>query len=391
MAAPTNTRKVGVEEELMLVDPETGHLRAVSHQALAAHRERTADNTGHGSDGDADGSDGEFGAEAGLEQELFLQQIETGTAPFVDVEDLVADVRRCRRAAADSATDTGAALVAVGTPVLGGQDREVTPKDRYRRIVETFGEVGRQGSVCGMHLHVDVADGEEAVRVMDRLRAWLPVLRALSVNSPYWHGEDTGYASWRSQVWGRWPSAGPSEPFGDLAGYRRATDAVIATGAALDRAMLYLDARPSDTYPTVEVRVFDVVTDVDDIALIAALTRGLVHAAASDALPSRADWRTDLVRAAHWRASRDGLAHNLVHPETGRLTPARTVVEATFEACGPALSEPEREAATSRFEQLLARGTGASRQRAVVERGGAVKDVVADLRERFSASHAATS
>jgi carboxylate-amine ligase len=389
VAAPASTRKVGVEEELMLVDPDTGHLCAVSHLALAAHRERT--DRAEAADGPTDAADGEFGAEAGLEQELFLQQIETGTAPFLDVEELMADIRRCRAAAAASAADAGAGLVAVGTPVLGGQDREVTPKDRYRRIVETFGEVGRQGSVCGMHVHVDVADAEEAVRVMDRLRAWLPVLRALSVNSPYWHGEDTGYASWRSQVWGRWPSAGPSEPFGDLAGYRRATDAVMGTGAALDRGMLYLDARPSDTYPTVEVRVFDVVTEVDDIALIAAVTRGLVDAAAADALSSRADWRTDLTRAAHWLASRDGLSHELVHPDTGDLAPARAVVEAAIEACGKSWSEPEGEAATARLEQLLARGTGASRQRAVVERGGAVEDIVADLRERFTASHAASS
>ena len=159
----------------MLVDPETGRLRAVSDRALLAHREQ--------SDAAQEASDGDFGAEAGLEQELFLQQIETGTAPFDDVEDVVRDVRRCRAAAAASAEAVGAELVAVGTPVLGGEDREVTPKDRYRRIVEQFGEIGRQGAVCGMHVHVDVADDDEGVRVIDGLRPWLPVLRAMSVNS----------------------------------------------------------------------------------------------------------------------------------------------------------------------------------------------------------------
>jgi carboxylate-amine ligase len=165
----------------------------------------------------------------------------------------------------------------------------------------------------------------------------------------------------------------------------------MATGAALDRGMLYLDARPSDTYPTIEVRVFDAVTEVDDIALIAAVTRGLVDAAAADVLLSRADWRTDLARAAHWLASRDGLSHELVDPVTGDLAPARTVVEAAIEACAQSWSEAEREATTARFERLLARGTGASRQRAVLERGGAVEDIVTDLRERFTASHTASS
>jgi carboxylate-amine ligase len=381
VAAPRSIRKVGVEEELMLVDPETGRLRAVSDDALAAHREQT--------DELDDATDGkEFGAEAGLEQELFLQQIETGTEPFEEIDDLVRDVRRCRASAAASADAAGVDLVAVATPVLGGEVSEVTPKDRYRRIVQQFGEVSRQGLVCGMHVHVDVADDGEAVRVMDRLRPWLPVLRALSVNSPYFHGEDTGYSSWRSQLWGSWPSAGPSEPYGDVEGYRRATDSVMATGAALDRGMLYLDARPSDTYPTVEIRVFDVVTEVDDIALLAGLSRGLVDAAATDRLPNGTNWRSDLLRAAHWRAARDGIGHDLVHPVSGAPAPAREVAEASIEACRGSLDKADRAALTDRLERMIARGTGASRQRSVVERGGSVADVVADLRERFSASYA---
>lgn len=361
----------------MLVDPGSGRLRAVSHRAIAAHREQSDQ-----------ASDGEFGAEAGLEQELFLQQLETGTSPTTDMTELVADVRRCRRKAAESADAVGAALVAVGTPVLGGQDREVTPKPRYRRIVDDFGEIGRQGSVCGMHVHVDVAGDDEAIRVVDGLRPWLPVLRALSVNSPYWYGDDTGYASWRSQVWGRWPSAGPSEPFGDMAGFRHATEAVIASGAALDPGMLYLDARPSRSYPTVEVRVFDVVTAVEDIGLVAALTRGLVTTVARSAeQPAAAHWRSDLLRAAHWRASRDGLARALLDPMSGDPAPARQVVERTIAHCRHALDDAgDLELVESGLEALVARGTGAARQRAVLASDGSPEAVVADLRARFTDS-----
>ncbi len=360
----------------MLVDPDTGRLRAVSHRAVSAHREKTE-------------SPGHDGREL-VEQELFLQQLETGTAPCVDIAELMAEVRRCRRAASESSHTAGADLVAVATPVLGGQDREVTPKARYQRIVEGFGEIGRQGSVCGMHVHVDVADDEEAVRVIDRLRPWLPVLRALSVNSPYWYGGDTGYASWRSQVWGRWPSAGPTEPYGDLAGYRRATKAVIASGAALDHGMLYLDARPSESYPTVELRVFDVVTEIADIGLLAALSRALVDTLAPADEPAPSPWRTDLVRAAHWRASRDGLTRELLHPLTGELAPARVVLETVIEHCHGSLdASGDLDLVEESTEALLARGTGATRQRAVAERSGpdvAPAAVVADLRERFTAS-----
>lgn len=365
---------MGVEEELMLVDPETGALRAVSHRALAAHR-------GHAEDKDSD-----FGAEAGLEQELFLQQLETGTAPCIDLADLRADVVACRRGAAQSAADAGADLVAVGTPVLAGSTQHVTPKPRYERIVREYGAIGRDAGVCGMHVHVDLRTEDEGVVVLDGLRPWLPVLRALSVNSPYWHGEDSGYASWRSQVWGRWPAAGPAEPFGDRATYAASSEALIASGAALDAGMLYYDARLSQAYPTVEVRVFDATTELDDVCLIAALTRALVETVAhgGDAVPP---WRTDLLRAAHWNASRHGTAGQLLHPLTQQPAAAQVVVEDTVAFVRVALDGAgDTQQVVEAFERLLARGSGAVRQRVVAESGGGLAAVVSDLRDRFAAS-----
>lgn len=366
----------------MLVDPDSGQLRAVSHRALAAHREQV---------GEAADGDDEFGANAGLEQELFLQQIETGTSPCVSVDDLLVDLRRCRRVAAESAGTVGAALVAVGTAVLADSGQPVTPKPRYQHIVEEFGAIGRQGGVCGMHVHVDVSGDDEGVAVIDGLRPWLPVLRALSVNSPYWQGEDSGYASWRSQVWGRWPSAGPSDPYGSIAAYGAATDALVATGASLDRGMLYLDARLSGSYSTVEIRVFDTMTEPDDIALLAVLARALVSTTAGSAGHDNAHtappWRSDLLRAAHWRASRYGLSGLLVDPVTGELRPARDVVERTIAHSQAALGATgDTDFVVDRFERLVARGTGSARQRAVAEATGSLEAVVADLRERFTAT-----
>ncbi|MEP6666422.1 MAG: glutamate--cysteine ligase [Nocardioidaceae bacterium] len=372
-------RKIGVEEELMLVDSDSGQLRAVSHRALAAHREQVG--------AAADDSE-EFGAEAGLEQELFLQQIETGTTPCTSVAELIADVRRCRQSAAESAEAIDVALIAVGAPVLAGGAEHVTPKPRYQKIVEEFGAISREGSVCGMHVHVDVSGDDEAVMVIDGLRRWLPVLRALSVNSPFFQGEDSGYASWRSQVWGRWPSAGPADPFVDIAGYRAATEALVATGAALDRGMLYLDARLSESYPTVEIRVFDATTEIDDTALVAALTRALVQTTADSSQDSQHSVpRTDLLRAAHWRASRYGLSDQLVDPISQELRPARAVVEQTITFAEDALhAAGDVDLVRDHFERLMARGTGAARQRTVAEAKGGLEAVVDDLRERFQAS-----
>jgi glutamate---cysteine ligase / carboxylate-amine ligase len=379
--AGMSMRRVGVEEELILVDPETGGLRAVASAALAAHRARMSPETD---------DQEQFGADAGLGVELFQQQIETGTTPCRAADELSRDLVRCRRAAARAAGDVGASLVAVGTPVLPeGDHAQVTREDRYQRIVHEFGEIGRQGSVCGMHVHVDVVDDEEGVKVIDALRPWLPVLRAISVNSPYWRGTDTGYASWRSQVWARWPTAGPTDPFRGPAGYRSAVAALIASGAAIDAGMLYFDARLSQSYPTVEVRVFDTMTEPDDVVLLAMLTRAMVSTVASEIDQgdlSGPVWRPEMLRAAHWKASRDGLSGELLDPRDGSPRPARMVVEWLIRRVRPALEETNDITRVQQsLEGLLARGTGASRQRAAFERGG-LEEVVADLRRRFEGS-----
>ena len=164
----------------------------------------------------------------------------------------------------------------------------VSANPRYERIVQEFGDTGRGAGTLGMHVHVDVADDEEGVRVIDGLRPWLPLLTALTSNSPYASGRDTGYASWRQQVWTRWPTSGTAEPFGSAAEYHRVGDTLIRLGAALDDGMLYYDARLSASYPTVEIRVADTCTDVDDAVLAAALARALVETLAQRSQPAEA-------------------------------------------------------------------------------------------------------
>lgn len=363
-----SVRHVGVEEELLLADPVTGELVAASGKAIRA----TPD------------------AETAVEQELFPQQLETGTGIHTDLRELATDVRHARRVAGAAAAAAGAAVIAVPVPVLASEWDSPTPKDRYRRIMERFGAVGRAQLVCGMHLHVDVDSDDEAIGAFDRMRPWLPVLLALSGNSPFCQGEDTGYASWRAQVWKRWPTAGPTDAFGDAAGYRRVSDALLATGAALDEGMLYFDARPSRRYPTLELRVFDVCTDVADVVLLAGLGRALVDTcavawSAGEAVP---EVRTDLLRAATWRASRYGIADRLVDPRTGVLTPARAAVAALLHHVSPALSRTgDDQLVPGLVEELFARGTGATRQRAIAEAAqGDLFRVVSDLRRRTEQS-----
>jgi carboxylate-amine ligase len=369
----SRVRTVGVEEELLLVHPETGELANAAGAVLHEHR----------SERDVERS---AAASRDLEGELLRHMVETHTDPSVDLADIGRQLREARRTAIAAAEASGVALAAVATAPLGPGTPAVSVNPRYERIVQEFGDIGRGAGTLGMHVHVEVADDEEGVRVIDGLRPWLPLLTALSANSPYASGHDTGYASWRQQVWGRWPTAGTAEPYGSAAEYRRVSDTLIRLGAALDDGMLYYDARLSASYPTVEVRVADTCTDLDDAVLVAALARALVETCARPGNPVVAP-RSDLLRAAWWRAARYGLTSDLVHPMSWELVPASEALQALAAAVAPAL---ESAGDTALVDAGLARlgtsGTGARRQRQAFERTGDLRGVVADVVARTAES-----
>jgi carboxylate-amine ligase len=362
-------RTLGIEEELLVVDAETGCPRSVAEQVLR-RTEQPAD---------ASSPAGEPGGN--LSVELQQQQVETDTPPRTSLAELEKDLRAWRSAADAGAQAVGARIVASGTSPVRVSP-EATQQPRYERIVEQFGLTGEEQLTCGLHVHVAVDSDEEGVAVLDRVRPWLPVLIALSANSPMWQGVDSGYASFRSQVWGRWPSAGPTDPFGSVEGYRSTVDALVRTGVLLDEAMVYFDARLSAEYPTVEIRVADVCLDVRDSVLVAALCRGLVDTAAGEWAAGRPApvAPTPLLRLATWRAGHDGMDGALVDPVTGLPRPAADVVAALHDHVRPALEEAGDLAdVETRLAELRERGTGARRQRAAFERAGRPADVVTAL------------
>lgn len=349
-------RSVGVEEELLLVDPDSGQALAQS----AAVLRRVPDSDG-----------------VALASELTRQQIETNTRPCDSLEGLASELRRGRRAAADAADSRGAAVVAVATSPLPA-DASITSSPRYQRMVDQFGLTAEEQLTCGCHVHVRIESDAEGVAVLDRIRGWLPCLLALSANSPFWQGQDTGYASFRSQVWGRWPSAGPTELFGSPEIYHATTQAMVESKTLLDLGMVYFDARLSREHPTVEVRVADVCLLADDAVLLAALSRALVETAArswqADEPP--APIRTELLRLAGWRAARSGLGGDLI-AVTGRPAPAPQVLRALLEHVQPVLAEyGDLEIVEDLVAAVLDRGTGATAQRRIYCRSGQLTDVV---------------
>ncbi len=359
------TRTVGVEEEMFLVDPSTRRLTSVADQVIGNSVE---DGTGH----------------RALEHELFLQQVESQTTPQHSMGDLLADLRGRRRVSAEAAEAAGVAIVATGVPVLADVEGSTTHDARYEAMMARYELLGHRALACATHVHVEV-DDSEAIRVIDALGPWLPLLLALSSNSPIDHGTDTGFASWRAQIWEGWPTAGPTEPFNDRAQYDRTVQDLIDSGAALDEAMIYFDARVAQNFPTVEVRVADVCTDVHDTVLIAALARGLVETAATtDGRPR--SWRVEMLRAARWRARRYGLTESLIHPVSGHLVPAADALQALLDHVSDALeADDSRALADDGVARLLAVGSGAERQRQVLAESG-IEAVVDDLIERTVAS-----
>jgi carboxylate-amine ligase len=369
------TRTVGVEEELLVIDPAT---RSVTSRAGEILRE----NVDHGPGGAPRRATDE------LDKELFRHQLEIRTDPVVGIDDVVRQVIAGRRTAGEAAATLGLAVAVSGSVPLATEEPVVSDNDRYRDMADTYGLVARRGTTCGLHVHVAIESPEEGVRCIDRIGPWLPALLAVSTNSPFAEGRETGYASWRTQLWSSWPSAGPTEPFGSLAGYRRVSERMIASGAARDSGMLYFDARLSVGQPTVEVRVLDAATDPEDIGLLAALVRGLIETAAGSWPDGLARWRAEELRAARWRASRYGLSGTLLDPADHELRPARAVLRALVALVAARLEAAgDVERVEAGVERVLG-GTGATRQRAAYERTGTLEGVVDDLLARTEGSWA---
>lgn len=345
-----------MEEEFLLVDAETGSPVPLGQEAFG----QCLDDR--------------------LTCEIKQEQIETGTRPHADVNDLAMDIARCRALADETARRVGARAPALATSPQPAHP-VATPGTRYEEMQDRFALTASEQLTCGCHVHVSVEDDDEGVAVLDRIRAWLPVLLALSGNSPFWNGTDTGYASYRSQAWSRWPMTGPCDVFGTAERYHETVAGLLDTAVPVDLGQIYFDARLSHHHPTVEVRVSDVCLYSDDAVLLALLTRGLVETAAREwraGVPPM-PVRTATLRMASWRAGRFGMDGKLLHPVEGKPQEAGSVASALLRHVRPALlDQGDAEIAESLLRQLLARGTGARRQRAALMRRGELGDVVSE-------------
>jgi carboxylate-amine ligase len=369
MGLEAHAYTMGVEEEFHLVDRATRQLAPIAGKVVTQAQERIG---------------------SGVHAELRTSQIEIATPVCQTLAEVRQQLHVYRRVLSDAAGELGGAIVASGThPFSAWQEQGFVGDQRYEELLRDFRQLAREQMICGCHVHVGLADPDVRLSVLNRARAWLSPLLALAANSPYWQGEDTGYASYRTVSWSRWPISGPPQWFTDQAEYRALIADLIRSGAIQDATRIYWDVRLPERLPTIEFRVMDVCPTVDEAVMCAGLIRALVRTCHDETIDGEpvSPVRQEVLRAAHWRAARDGLDAELLDPTTGDLVPAGVAIERLLDHVRPALEAfGDWEEVSQVAARTLQQGNGAARQRGVCARGGQLTDVVDLLAAESSAT-----
>ncbi|MFI6600124.1 glutamate--cysteine ligase [Nonomuraea sp. NPDC050536] len=342
----------GVEEEFLLADAVSG--QAVSRAGTILERV------------------GEHPYGGAFQAELFQTQVEVATGVCDTLGRLRRQIEAGRAALAAAARREGLRVLSVGTPIVAGPAPVLTPGERFERIMLMHAGAVAEYQACGLHVHVGVADREQAVVVLNHLRPWLPVLLALSANSPLHHGRDTGFASWRSVEQSRFPSSGVPPRFSSPADYARRLGWLVESGLLVDKRMTFWLARHSERWPTVEIRAADAALTVDDAVLQAALTRALVRTALADAAAGKEPPEAEIAACATavWNAARHGLDGPGVDASRLRVVPGAHLLRRLVEYVTPALDDLGDLPEVVRLLARVARhGTGAVRQRRAARHG----------------------
>ncbi|MEU4805030.1 glutamate--cysteine ligase [Actinosynnema sp. NPDC023587] len=353
----TDVPTLAVVEEFLVVDPGSGLPVPVAGEVVDLANRLGAD----------------------LKPEPTRAQVESGTPVCRTLREVRGHLLTARSTASAAALQAGARLLAVGVPLAGPAEQSSSDSDRHQRIDEGYGPPAAEHGVCGCHVHVAVPDRETAVQVCNHVRPWLPVLLALTANSPIHQGVDTGYASRRSVLTSRRPCSGAPPYFTSASHYDAVLDMLVDSGEVSDPAMVYWDVRPSDHLPAVEIRVSDVPATVDESILLAALVRALVTTAlgaigrGDRGLPVAAE----AVSAAYWRAAHDGIEGDGIDLFAHRRVPAAHLLRRLVRHVRPALRHTgELRAVSALFTKVLHNGNGAVRQRRAFQRRGRIEDVV---------------
>jgi carboxylate-amine ligase len=356
MSRPTFT--LGIEEEYQIVHPETRELTSYIQEFLDAGRVILKDQ---------------------IKPEFLQSQVEVGSRVCSSLKEARSEIVRLRREVIRMAEQRGLRVAAAGThPFTSWTTQQVTAGERYTKHEQNMADIARQMLVFGMHVHIGIENRELLVDLMNQLRYFLPHLLALSTSSPFWQGRDTGLKSFRTIILGNLPRAGMPPSFGSWAEYDHFVETLVRTGCIDEPSKIWWDMRPSHKYPTLEIRIPDICTRVDEVMCIAglliALTSKLIKLRASNI--SWRSYRRNLVAENKWRAVRYGIHGKLIDFGRREEVSFRELMGEMLELVDDVLDELDIRSDVHYVHRIFEEGTSADRQLEVYRKSGDMRAVV---------------
>lgn len=358
MGKKNHAYTVGIEEEFQIIDPQTRELRSHSQEII---------------------KDGQETLEGSVKSELHQSIVELRTEVCPNIPAARRQVTELRSELAVVAARDGLKIASAGThPFSRWQDQSITETVRHLDILQDMQHIARSNVIFGLHVHVAIADRAAGIDIMNQARSFLPHLDALSVNSPFWEGQNTGLKAYRHAVFERFPRTGIPEAFASLAEYQKYLDLLVTTGCIDNAKKIWWDVRLHPFFDTIEFRICDAQSRIDDTIALAALMQAIVVQLDKlrDEKIAVPIYPRNLLEENRWRASRYGLDGELIDFEQRRARGARELVRGMLEFVAPAVDELSSQAELSHIEKIMREGAGADRQIAVWKRTRDMKAVV---------------
>jgi len=335
---------LGIEEEFQIIDPETRHLRSHVSEMLEEGRMLLGEQ---------------------IKPEMIQSQVEVGTGICQNIQEARADISRLRSIIASLAGKNGLKIVAASThPISRWQDQKIFDDERYELLIQELQTVARSLLIFGLHVHVGIADRERQIHIMNASRYFLPHVLALSTSSPFWMGHNTGLKSYRSEIFKQFPRTDIPDHFDSYPGFQRYVDLLIKTRCIDNGKKIWWDVRPHPHFPTLEFRVCDIPTRVDDTIAIAALFQAIV--AKLDQLIDKnlgfRLYRRALIQENKWRAVRYGLEGKLIDFGKQKEVPVRDLIRELLEFVDDVLDDLGSRKEVEHVHTILERGTSADEQ-----------------------------
>jgi glutamate---cysteine ligase / carboxylate-amine ligase len=358
MSTKDHVFTIGIEEEFQIIDPETRELRSHIQEILA---------------------DGKMILKEQIKPEMHQSVVELGTEICSDARCARQQVVDLRSELARLAGHDGLKIASAGThPFSHWMDQLITADERYATIVKDMQQIARANLIFGLHVHVGIPDREDGIDIMNQARYFLPHLYALSANSPFWLGQDTGLKAYRQMIFERFPRTGVPDAFESLSEYDDYLELLVATGCIDNAKKIWWDIRLHPFFDTIEFRICDAQSRVDDTIALAALMQAIVlklHKLRRDNVTFRSYPRR-LIDENRWRAGRYGLDGKMIDFGRKCEVDERELLHEMLEFVAPEVAELGNEMEMAHIERIIREGTGADRQLAVYQRTGDIKAVV---------------